>query len=67
MTKNVGMIDRAIRVIVGAAMLVAYFMMPELAYRWLLLIGVVPLVTGLVGSCALYSALGISTGPSKSG
>lgn len=63
---NVGTVDRALRVIVGAALLLAFFMLPEAGYRWFLLIGIVPLVTGLVGSCPAYSILGISTCKMKS-
>jgi hypothetical protein len=58
---NVGTVDRALRVIVGAALLLAFFMLPEAGYRWFLLIGIVPLVTGLVGSCPAYTILGMST------
>ncbi|TNF64041.1 MAG: DUF2892 domain-containing protein [Rhodobacteraceae bacterium] len=59
--KNEGTLDRAIRVIVGLALLAGFFLMPEAGYRWALLIGVVPLVTGLMGSCPAYSLLGINT------
>jgi hypothetical protein len=59
--KNEGTLDRAIRVIVGLALLAGFFLMPEASYRWALLIGVVPLVTGLMGSCPAYSLLGINT------
>lgn len=60
-TKNVGTADRAIRVVLGLAMLIAFFSLPEAGWRWLLLIGLVPLVTGAVGSCPLYSLIGVST------
>ncbi|NNF91460.1 MAG: DUF2892 domain-containing protein [Boseongicola sp.] len=63
---NVGTTDRALRVIVGVALLVAFFMLPEASYRWLLLIGIVPLVTGLMGSCPAYSLFGMSTCKMKS-
>ena len=59
--RNEGTLDRAIRVIVGLALLAGFFLMPEASYRWALLIGVVPLVTGLMGSCPAYSLLGINT------
>ncbi len=57
--KNEGTVDRAIRVIIGAALLIAYFTM-ENASPWLL-IGIVPLATGLLGWCAIYAILGKST------
>ena len=63
--KNEGNLDRALRVILGLALLAGFFMMPEASYRWLFLIGLVPLATGLMGSCPVYSVLGISTCPMK--
>jgi hypothetical protein len=63
--KNEGTLDRALRVIAGLALLAAFFAMPEASYRWAFLIGVVPLATGLIGSCPLYNVLGISTCPLK--
>ncbi len=63
--KNEGAIDRTLRVILGLALLAGFFMMPEASYRWAFLIGIVPLATGLIGSCPLYSILGISTCPVK--
>ena len=63
--KNEGTLDRALRIVVGLALLAGFFAMPEAAYRWAFLIGIVPLVTGLIGSCPLYSILGISTCPVK--
>jgi hypothetical protein len=65
MTNNVGMIDRAIRIIVG--LLLIAFAIPigfaSTGWNWIGWIGVVPLVTGLFGTCPLYSLLGISTCP----
>ncbi|MCA2010517.1 DUF2892 domain-containing protein [Cereibacter sphaeroides] len=60
-SRNEGSLDRILRVIVGLALLAGYFVFPDAAYRWAFLIGVVPLVTGLVGTCPLYSILGINT------
>ena len=64
-SKNVGSIDRILRIVVGAALLVAFFLLPEAGYRWFLLIGIVPLATGLMGSCPAYSIFGLSTCPMK--
>jgi hypothetical protein len=58
--KNEGTIDRVLRVIAGAALVSLVFVGPETPWGW---IGVVPLVTGLVGNCPVYSLLGISTCP----
>lgn len=63
--KNAGGIDRILRVIVGVALLAAFFMMPDASFRMFLLIGIVPLATGLLGSCPLYTILGLNTCPMK--
>jgi hypothetical protein len=60
--KNEGTIDRVLRIIAGAALVSLVFVGPETPWGW---IGVVPLVTGLVGNCPVYSLLGISTCPVK--
>ncbi|MHB1102873.1 MAG: YgaP family membrane protein [Devosia sp.] len=62
---NESMADRAIRVVIGLAALTLFFVFPEAAWRWWLLIGLVPLATGLVGWCAIYQLLGISTAPKE--
>lgn len=63
---NEGTVDRALRVIVGIALL-AWFFFDNSAGFWhyAKLIGVVPLLTGLVGTCPIYSILGVSTCPLK--
>ncbi len=58
MKKNVGSIDRIIRIIIGLGILSLAFVGPKSAWAYL---GIVPLVTGLVGWCPPYSLLGIST------
>lgn len=60
MKKNVGKTDRIIRLVIGAAVIIA-----ALVYQsWLLaILGVVALGTGLVGFCGLYKVFGISTCP----
>ena len=58
--KNEGTIDRVLRVVAGAALVSLVFVGPQTAWGW---IGVVPLVTGLLGNCPVYSLLGISTCP----
>ncbi|VVT29705.1 conserved hypothetical protein [Roseovarius sp. EC-HK134] len=63
--KNVGSIDRALRILFGLALLAGFALNREGAYSWLYLIGIIPLVTGLMSSCPLYSILGISTCPLK--
>jgi hypothetical protein len=64
MTANVGNADRIIRIVAGLAILSLLFFLEGNA-RWLGLIGVVPLVTGLVRWCPAYSVLGTNTCGSK--
>lgn len=56
--KNEGTVDRVLRVIVGAVAISLVFVGPQTAWGWL---GLVPLITGLVGNCPVYSLLGINT------
>lgn len=63
-TRNVGTLDRVLRIVIGSALILGFFLNPEGSFAWLYLFGVVVLVTGLFGSCALYSLLGINTGGS---
>ena len=58
--QNEHMIDRALRVVVGIVLLAIVFVGPKTPLGW---IGVVPLFTGLVGSCPLYRITGICTLP----
>jgi hypothetical protein len=63
---NEGNLDRALRVIVGLGLLVWFFAdNGSGVWHYAKLIGVVPLVTGLIGSCPLYSIFGLSTCPMK--
>ncbi len=62
MKKNVGSIDQIIRIVLGVALLSLVFLL-KTDMRWIGLIGTIPLVTGLAGSCLLYSLLGINTSP----
>ncbi len=62
MKKNVGSLDRVIRWIVGLFLLSMIFWVNG-SWRWIGLIGFVPLLTGSLNWCPLYSALGISTVP----
>ena len=65
MNTNVGTIDRVIRVILGIALLWYAMFAASSGYNWIGWIGIIPLVTALVGVCPLYSVLGISTCPAK--
>ena len=64
---NVGGIDRVLRIVVGVALLAWFFLDQGTGTaHYLKLIGIVPLFTGLFGTCPLYSVLGFSTCPMKS-
>jgi hypothetical protein len=59
---NVGTLDKIVRVILGIGLLSLIFLLEGNA-KWWGLVGLVPLVTGLVGTCPLYTILGLSTCP----
>ena len=59
---NVGTIDRALRVIIGLGVLSLVFVGPKTPWGW---VGIVPLLTAALGTCPLYTVLGLSTGPVK--
>jgi hypothetical protein len=61
-SNNVGGIDRALRIIVGLVLLALIFVGQK---TWWGLIGIVPLFTGLFGTCPAYSLVGLSTCPLK--
>lgn len=60
MNINVGVADKVVRIIVGVGLLSLVFVL-ESNVRWLGLIGIVPLATGLIGYCPLYTVLGLNT------
>lgn len=62
MKANEGIADRVIRIAAGFLILSMFFVVDGNA-RWLALIGFVPLLTGLLGYCPVYSLFGISTCP----
>jgi hypothetical protein len=60
MTKNEGTLDRTLRVVAGITLIALAWSGTIGAWGW---VGVVPLLTGAVGVCPLYSMLGIRTCP----
>ncbi len=56
--QNVNRAERIVRVIVGIGLVSLVFVGPQTPWGW---IGVIPIVTGLFGTCPLYTALHIST------
>ncbi len=64
MKVNIGGIDRVIRIVVGALLLIMAATGTLGIWAW---IGIVPLATGLMGWCPAYTLLGIKTCPAKGG
>lgn len=60
---NVGGIDRILRILAGLVLLGLTLAGSVGVWGW---IGLVPLATGLLGTCPLYSVLGFNTCPMKS-
>ena len=67
MKKNMGAADRIIRIVAAIAFAVLYFT-GTVTGTWgivLLVLGGVFVLTSLVGTCPLYSLLGLNTCPAK--
>ena len=58
MKHNVGGIDKVLRIIIGAALMILAATGGIGWWGWL---GVIPLATGLMSYCMLYRLLGINT------
>lgn len=58
MKTNMGNIDRLLRFVVGALLIALTLMGSIGVWGW---IGVVPLVTSLIGFCPLYRIIGVNT------
>jgi hypothetical protein len=56
--RNEGTADRVLRVAVGIGILSLVVVGPQTLWG---LVGLVPLMTGLVGSCPIYTLFGMST------
>jgi hypothetical protein len=56
--RNIGNVDRVLRILIGLGLVALVFIGPKTPWGW---IGLVPLITALVGTCPLYSILGIRT------
>jgi hypothetical protein len=57
MTRNLGVTERVLRLIAGVIILGLFGALPS-PWRYLTLIGLLPLGTALTGHCPLYRALG---------
>mgnify|MGYP000214483612 CR=1 FL=1 len=60
MTKNVGGIDRILRIVLGLVLIGLTVSGTIGVWGW---VGVVPLATGALGWCPLYTLLGINSCP----
>jgi len=56
--KNVGSLDRVLRVVLGIVLIALVFVGPKTPWGW---IGLIPLVTGLLRTCPLYSLIGVNS------
>lgn len=66
MNKNVGGIDRVLRILVGVALLAfAITGAPATGYNWVGWIGVVPILTAVFSFCPAYTLIGFSSCPMK--
>jgi hypothetical protein len=62
MKANVGGLDKVLRIPIGIALIVMAYMNVVGVWGY---IGIVPLLTGLIGWCPIYPMLGISSCPMK--
>ena len=60
--KNIGSVDRVLRIVVGLALIALAVLNEGMNWGW---IGVVPLATAVFSSCPAYSLLGLNTCGSK--
>ena len=58
MKKNIGGMDRIMRMVVGLALISLVFVGPKIIWGWA---GLIPLLTGLFSFCPFYPLLGINT------
>jgi hypothetical protein len=54
---NIGFVERVLRVVVGIVLLASALVGPQTLWG---LLGVLPLLSGAMGFCPLYHALGVS-------
>ncbi|MEX2468103.1 MAG: DUF2892 domain-containing protein [Gemmatimonadota bacterium] len=62
-SRNEHNVERVLRVVLGAGLISLVFVGPQTLWGW---VGLIPLATGLSGTCPLYSILGVSTCPRDS-
>ena len=60
MKTNVGTADKIVRLVMALALFSLFFVLPG-NQKWFGLVGFVPLLTGLINWCPLYSIFGLNT------
>lgn len=58
MKKNVGSLDRAVRIAAGLTLIALVFVGPKTPWGW---IGLLPLATGIIRWCPAYVPFGLRT------
>ncbi|QLH38924.1 MAG: DUF2892 domain-containing protein [Defluviicoccus sp.] len=58
MCKNLGTLDRVLRIVIGIVLIALVFVGPQTPWGW---IGIIPLATALIGWCPLYRLVGLRT------
>lgn len=56
--RNVGGIDRMLRILMGLVLVGMVFVGPKTPWGWL---GLIPLVTGIARTCPIYRLFGVNT------
>ena len=58
MSKNIGTLDRIVRILLGVGLISLTFIGPQTPWGWL---GIIPIATALIGWCPPYALLRINT------
>lgn len=56
--RNVGLNDRVVRIVLGLALIFMAVVYPKVALGW---VGLIPLLSGMVGYCPVYHVFKMST------
>ncbi len=64
MTKNIGNLDKWIRIVLGIVLIVLIFIIQS-GWRWIGLLGVVLIITAFINFCPLYLPFKINTRKDK--
>ena len=61
MLKNVGTIDKIIRIILALGLIIAGIALSGQGLWWIALIAIIPLATSALSYCPLYHVIGVKT------